>query len=312
MVQRAEALGYDYLWVADSSLHARYVYAYLVLAAHHTQRIQLGTGITHPFTRHPAVTANALVTLDAISGGRAIAGVGAGDRPVVELGLKSAPPKAVREMIHFLRRIVTGERFSYDGEHFRLVDARLHYPYRPNLPVYVAGSGPKMLGLAGEVADGLLIQVGVWPDCLQAALEHVRQGAAKAGRSLDAIDLSAMTYGSVRDDRRQALDECRPFAAWVPQTVPQYCAIAGIPAADVAAVQRVYKGGELHEAAEAAAVATEQMIDKFTLSGTPAEVRAKVDGILSTGIRHVTFFPMGEDHLGGMERFAQHVIAHFR
>lgn len=311
LAQRAEVLGFTHLWVADSSLHAGYVYSYLTLAAVHTKRIRLGTGITHPMTRHAAQAANAMATLDAMSGGRAVLGVGAGDRPVRELGLRPAPVKAVKEMIVANRRLFTGERLSFDGEFVRLVDARLHFPPRNPVPVYVAASGPRMLALGGALADGLLIQVGVWPDCLKAALEGVSQGAAGAGRSLQALDISAMTYGSVRADRRQAMDEARPFAAWIPQTVPTYCAIAGISPEDVEAVKRVYQGGELHEAVEAARAATDEMIEKFTLSGTPAEVRQKVEGILSTGIRHITYFPMGSNRLGGIERFAQGVMAHY-
>lgn len=309
--KRAEELGFTHLWVADSSLHAREVYEYLTLAAVNTESIQIGTGITHPFTRHPAITANAIATLDAISEGRAVLGIGAGDRPVAELGLRPAPVKVVGEAIGLIRRLLAGKRFSYKGEAFQLIDAKLHRSAVDRIPIYVAGSGPKMLGLGGELADGLLIQVGVWPDCLKYALERVKVGLSRAGRSIGELDISAMTYGSVRDERRLAMDESRPFAAWIPQTVPQYCEIAGIRPEDVAAVRQVYRGGELHEAAEAASAATDEMIEKFTMSGTPKEVRDKVDGVLSTGIRHITYFPMGDDRLDGAERFARGVMRHF-
>jgi 5,10-methylenetetrahydromethanopterin reductase len=312
IARRAEELGFDTLWVADSSLHGRYVYAYLAFAAVHTLRIRLGTGITHPVTRHPAVTVNAIATVDTISRGRAVLGVGAGDRPVRELGLRPASPRTVRDLILLTRELAAGHRISFAGETFRVVDARLRFPSRPDLPIYVAASGPRMLEMGGEVADGLLVQVGVWPPCVEAAVDAIGRGANRTGRAVTELDVSAMVYGSVRDDPRQARDESRPFAAWIPQTVPQYCRIAGIPDADVEAVRRLYRGGELHEAAEAAAVATDEMIDKFTLSGSPAEVRAKVARLVETGIRHITFFPMGSDRAGGVERFARHVMTYFQ
>jgi 5,10-methylenetetrahydromethanopterin reductase len=311
LAKRAEELGFSYFWVADSGLHARYIYAYLALAAFNTQSIQIGTGITNPILRHPGVSANAIATIDAISGGRAVMGVGAGDRPLAELGYRPAPVKAVREMITVSRRLFAKERFSFDGDSCQLVDAKLHFPERPDLPIYVAASGPKMLALGGEVADGVFVQVGVWPACLRLALESVASGAARADRPLEEVDVIAMTYGSVRDNRRQAMDESRPFAAWIPQTVPTYCEVAGISRADMETVQRVYQGGELHEATEAANAVTDEMIEKFTLSGTPSEVRDKVSSILAAGMNHIAFFSMGAERVGGVERFAEGVMAHY-
>src|SRR5712664_232327 len=89
-IRDVEAAGFSHLWITDSSLHARYVYSYLTLAALNSRHLLLGTGVTHPFTRHPAITANAIATLDEISEGRAILGIGAGDSPTVELGFAPA------------------------------------------------------------------------------------------------------------------------------------------------------------------------------------------------------------------------------
>src|SRR5436853_5290129 len=97
-VREIEAAGFTHLWITDSSLHARYVYSYLTLAALNSERLQLGTGVTHPFTRHPAINVNAIATLDEISEGRAILGIGAGDSPTVELGFAPAKVQVVREM----------------------------------------------------------------------------------------------------------------------------------------------------------------------------------------------------------------------
>src|SRR5437762_12803153 len=106
-VRDIEDAGFTHLWVTDSSLHARYVYSYLTLAALNSKLLRLGTGVTHPYTRHPAMNVNAIATLDEISEGRAIFGIGAGDSPTIELGYAPAKVQVVREMIQLTRRLLT-------------------------------------------------------------------------------------------------------------------------------------------------------------------------------------------------------------
>jgi len=309
-VRLVEDLGFEYLWVADSSLHARDVYAYLTLAATASRRLRLGTGITHPVTRHPGVTANAIATLADLSGGRAVLGVGAGDRPVRELGVAPAPVGTVREMVLALRRLLAGEEIS-GGSAFRFDHARLRYPPRYPIPIYVAASGPRMLALAGEIADGVVVQAGTHPACVGAALRSIREGAARR-RADGAIDIAVLLYGSVREDEQLAREEARPFAAWIPQTAPRYCDIAGVDPAATRRVRELYRGGELHEAVEAAAAATDEMIDAFTLAGSPGRCRALVGRLVEMGVRHIEFFPMGADRVGGLRRFAADVMSAFR
>lgn len=308
LVRRVEELGFDHLWVADSSLHARCAFSYLALAAVSSTRLRLGTGITHPVTRHPAVVANSLATLHEISDGRAVLGLGAGDRPVLELGVGPAPVAAIEDMVTLARRLLAGEEVTFDGAGFRTEHARLIAPPASGLPVYIAASGPRTLALAGRVADGVIMQVGADPRCIAAGLADVRAGRETAGRDATAVDVSALLYGAVDPDRQRARDAARPFAAWVPQTVPRYCDIAGIPPEDVETVRSRYAGGELMKAEAAAAAVTDAMVDAFTLSGTPQECRDRVTQIVeSSGVRHITFFPMGADRLGSIERFAEAV-----
>lgn len=313
LVRRVEALGFEHLWVADSSLHGRCAFTYLALAAANSTTLRLGTGITHPVTRHPAVVANSLATLQEISEGRAVLGLGAGDRPVLELGLKPASLKAVEEMVAVCRRLFTEKDVTFEGETVSTVGASL--VSRPGVPppVYVAASGPRTLGLAGRIGDGVIVQAGAHPDTIGYALQHVRGGADDAGREFSAIDATVILYGALDPDGRRARDAARPFAAWIPQTVPEYCRIAGIPERDVEAVRRRYSGGELMKAHDAAGAVSDAMVDAFTLSGTPNECRDRVEQVVeATGIGHVTFFPMGEDRIASIERFADAVAAPLR
>src|SRR5689334_20270408 len=108
-VRTIEDGGFDYLWVCDSSLHARDVIAYLTLAAVNTTRLKLGVSVFQPYTRHPAIDVNAILTLNEISKGRAMMAVGAGDRPQLELGYTPAPVQLVKEMIDVSRKLMRGE-----------------------------------------------------------------------------------------------------------------------------------------------------------------------------------------------------------
>ena len=183
LAQRAEQLGFDYLWVADSSLHGRDVYSYLTLAALHTTRIQLGTGVTHPLTRHPAINVNSIATIHEISGGRAVLGIGAGDRPGLELGLEPAKRQSIEEMVTLSRRMLAGETVTFQGATFDTNEAHLIHPPRSMLPIHIAASGPRTLRLAGALADGVLMQVGVHPTCVSYAIERVAEGVAHRGGS---------------------------------------------------------------------------------------------------------------------------------
>lgn len=308
LVRLVERLGFEHLWVADSSLHARSAYCYLTLAALHSERLRLGTGITQPVTRHPAIVANAVATLQEISNGRMTLGFGSGDRPVHEIGLKTARLADMRDSMWLFRKLFAGEPATMDSRLFSTNEASLVGREPLDVPIYMAASGPKTLALAGELADGVLVQVGVDPKCVSAALELIAVGARKSNRSLDELDIVLMCYGSVDTDRAVARDAARPFAAWIPQTVPRYCRIAGIPDEDVQRIKDVYEGGELMKAEHAAEVVTEQMIDAFTLAGTATEVREKIAVLTQeTAVRHFAFFPMGDNRLDVVRGFADSV-----
>lgn len=307
-VRDLEAGGFTHLWVTDSSLHARYVYSYLTLAALNSRHLRLGPGVTHPFTRHPAITVNAIATLDELSGGRAMVGLGAGDRPTAELGFRPAPLAVLREMIEITRRLLAGEKVSSAGPAFRLVDAELHYKARDRVPIYMACSGPKMLALAGEVADGVIAQCGIFPEAVEFARACIAEGAGRAGRSLAEIDLWVMACGTLAEDRTQALNGSRAMAAWFAQTAPHCCDLAGIEPKVVQRIREAYGGGEFHLAKDAAALVPDKMVEQFTLAGTPGEVQARVASLVNMGVTGLNFMPIGPARTQSFQLFAEHVV----
>ena len=296
MVREIEGMGYDHLWITDSSLHARDAFVYLTLAARGSERLRLGTNCTHPHTRHPAVTANALASVNEVSGGRAILGVGAGDSPVEELGKSLAKLSEVRSMLDFARRLYTGERFDYSGPHFAMHKGQLHYGLDGVSPpkIYMTASGPKMLELAGAVADGVIVHCGVFPEGLEFATSHVRRGAESAGRNFADIDFAWQVFGVLDEDLHRARDAARPMAAWFPLRSPLYCDLAGVPADLARQIRDVYSGGEFHEAVRAHQMTTDDMVDKFTITGGTAIWKDRLAMAKEYGVSHIELFGLGD------------------
>ena len=302
MAEEIETLGFDELWLTDSSLHARYVHVYLTLAARRTRRIQLGTAVTNPVSRHPAVTATAFATLAELSGGRMVLGIGAGDRPLLALGHKPAPLKLLQTSIEGIRRLWTGEQVDFEGAGFRLDHAHMREPGPTSMPVYMSASGPKTLQLAGRIADGVILLAGLNPEGLQWALDHIDRGVAQAGRS-HRPQVTVFAYGAIDEDEAKALAAGRTIAAWFPQTAPVYCDLAGLSPELVARVRAMYDGGEFQEAAAAAALLPEEFVHRMSLAGNADRARTHLENLRQLGIDSVTVFPLGEDRMKTVREF---------
>ncbi|MGH3074282.1 MAG: LLM class flavin-dependent oxidoreductase [Gaiellales bacterium] len=303
MVKRIDELGFGHLWLTDSSLHARNPYAYLTLAAKASPGLRLGTAVTNPLTRHPAITAAAAATLDEISDGRMILGIGAGDRPLRALGMKPAPLASLRASIAAIRELWSGASVEVDDRAFALHDARLRFDARKDIPVFISGSGPRTLELAGEVADGVILLVGLFPAALAWAIEHVDRGAANAGRPRPHIAVFA--YGAIGDDEEAALASARSIAAWFPQTAPVVCELAGLPASLVEEVRARYAGGEFQEAAEAAQLLPDEFVRSVALAGDAGQARARITAAVDAGADSVHVFPLGAERMRTVEGFAR-------
>ncbi len=206
--RRSEDLGLDAFWYGDEKFY-RAVYTGLAACALATSRIRLGPGVTEPYTRHPALTALAVASLDELSGGRAVLGYGAGRVGFPQMGIAlERSAVRLREAIHIIRRLWAGERFSFKGETVTWSDAALQFPTRAGIPIYLAADGPHTLRLAGEVADGVIVAHCASPLILRPKLELVRQGQARAGRSTGP-DVLARLDVSLSRDRENAIYQGR-------------------------------------------------------------------------------------------------------
>jgi 5,10-methylenetetrahydromethanopterin reductase len=302
MVAEIESLGFSHLWLTDSSLHARNSYIYLTLAAASSSRLRLGTAVTNPVTRHPAITAAAAATLDEVSAGRAILGIGAGDRPLLALGRRPCSPAELADAIEAIRALWSGDEVTLTASGFALDHARLRFGASAGLPIFVSASGPKTLEMAGGLADGVILLVGLFPDAITWALEHIDRGARAAGRPRPHTALFA--YGSISDDSGAALEAGRSIAAWFPQTAPHLCELAGLPAEVAAAVRASYAGGEFQEAQAAARLLPDGFVRRMALAGDAREASERIGDVLAAGVDSVHVFPLGADRMATVRAFA--------
>src|SRR5579872_5800594 len=184
-----EREGFHQLWYSNHKLY-RDLWIGMAVAAQATQRVEIGSFVAEPYSQHPAQIAAAIATIDELSGGRAILGLGAGGANFKELGtVRARPAVALRESIEIARGLLRGERVAYSGNIFKAEDVWLHLPSRAELPIVLASRGDRVLRMGGEVADGVMIATYATPEGLRHGREMVREGSTKAGRPEDAVRL---------------------------------------------------------------------------------------------------------------------------
>ncbi|HEY7493218.1 MAG TPA: LLM class flavin-dependent oxidoreductase [Candidatus Tectomicrobia bacterium] len=316
LAQLQEECGYETFWYADERFF-REVYAGLTCVALHTRTLQVGTMVTDPYTRHPALTAMAIATLDEIAGGRAILGLGAGVAGFREMHIaRHKPAQAMRETVAVVRALLRGETVDVRGEVIALTHGQLDFqPVRPQVPVYIASNGPLGLALAGEIAQGAVMQSAVAPALVDWFIAQVRRGAQRAGRALSEVDLVARLNLCIHEDPRVAKDVMRPTVVRTLITQqPHFRTFVTAGLALPARLQETITAlGYTHDAAllaPAAALVPDDFVDALTLAGTVEDVAAQVVRLVRQGVTHVMVYPIAPD--GDVERllrsFAQEVM----
>jgi 5,10-methylenetetrahydromethanopterin reductase len=313
----AEAAGYDHFWLADERFF-REVYASLTLVAHHTSRITVGTCVTDPYSRHPALTAMAIATLDEIAGGRAMLGLGAGISGFAELGIKrEKPARAIREAITLIRRLLAGEEVDLQGEVVSFDHGRLDFtPTRAAVPIYVASNGPLGQRVAGALADGAIMEGCGNPAEARALGAATAAGAAEAGRRVGDVQLVARLNACIAPDGKAARDVLRPrvartlgagrlnFATLQEQGL-------ALPEAARAQVAGVSYAAGVTPYLPLLPLITDRVVDALTLAGTVDEVTEHVVALGSAGIGQVMIYPFAPPD-GSVDdtirRFGQEVL----
>lgn len=318
LVTFAEGLGFDVAWMPDQTFH-RDPYLTLAACAQATQRITLGVGVTNPYTRHPAMTARTAATLAELCGGRFILGIGAGNRKelIDLLGLPSDRAGArCREMTLTVKRLLAGETVSFHSPTLTLKGVTLEGLAAPSTPVYLAARGPKILRASGEVADGVIIGALVSEGGLRFALDHVRAGARKAGRTLDHFEIVSWALTVVTPQKTEIMQGLRPMVAHiVGGAPPEVLDAIGMTRDRIGEFKRVYVDGG---PAGAARLVDPALADMLTIVGDAHEVSDRVAGLAAAGVGQIAVLMPGEgrgshafpgfDHRGNLERVARDVM----
>jgi 5,10-methylenetetrahydromethanopterin reductase len=287
-VGAAEQASIDYLWYGNEKLHPD-MWIGLTAAALHSKTIKVGTFVADPYSLHPAMTAALLATLDHYSGGRAVLVLGAGGSGLHELGLeRHRPVEAIENAIGIIRELLRGGRVDRNGPPFS-AHAQLHFSARPDVPIWIASRGQRVLELGGRIADGVMIGAIARPEDIAWAIGKIRAGALHAGRSFDQILISARVDVVVDPDRAAARDALRSFVAGVlSASYPDRGFVERAGLTLPAELEAVCRTKDLRLAWSSARLVPDEVVDALTWAGTPDDVAEHIAAVRDLGVGNVT------------------------
>jgi len=283
-VKLAEELGYESAWVAEG--HGGDQFAILSACAMATKRIRLGTSISSVFVRSIPTIAMAAATVDQLSNGRFILGLGSSHRVQVEPehGIPYRKPiQRLRESVEIIRTLLRHGSVSYKGEIISIERFDLWFtPLRPEIPIYLAALFPKMLQVCGEIAQGVIL---TWStlEAGRRAAENIAIGAQRVGRRVEEVDIASLLPCYVTADRRQAFDAMRSSVAFYGGFFPRYNRLmAESGFADAAhAIKAAWDRAGLEAATR---MVPDALIEAISISGPPSECRERVEAYRRSGI----------------------------
>lgn len=298
----------------DDIPHFKSCWAILHTLAAHTQKVKLGASVTHPFFRHPLCTASELAVLDEISEGRAVLGIGRGDREYYDsVGLHPENQvRAVKEAVEVIRYLLSGKREGYRGKVFTIKEGLTlaFTPNRSSLPVYIGTTGPKMFQVAGEVADGVQSAGLCSTSYVAVAAENVRIGANRAGRHPKEIRIGADIWTCLSDDRAAAEGLLKPLLANRIPKLASMMASLGIDPQEVRAIEEAEARGDLRAAAS---FVSDNMMGTLAIWGTAQDAVIRIKELERAGVQHINLKkPLGPDLPQAIRIIGEEVIPRVR
>ena len=306
----AESRGFEAVWQAESRL-VREATVPMAAYAAVTDRLKVGSGVVNNWTRNVGLLAATFSTLDDLAPGRVILGIGAWWDPLAsKVGItRTHPLQAMRETVEVTRRLLAMENVTYQGEFVNMDDVQIdivHGDRSPKaVPIYIGATGMKMMELAGEIGDGVVLNYMVGPKYNVDALAALSAGAERAGRTIDDIDRPQLVVCSLDDDRDAALDRARELLTQYLGQQPHIMKASGV---DPALIEEINK--ELTWPAEAEDIrrvmhlVPDDAVQMISASGTPDECRAKVREYVENGCTCPILYPLGDDVKAMIDAFA--------
>ncbi len=286
-----ENLNFNYLWITDHYMNRN---AYIILSTilYKTSKIKLGVGISNPYTTHPAWLASLIGTLSEISNGRVALGLGSGDKTTLEsIGIsREKPLTTVKEALIIVKKLLSGDIVNFEGEVFKLRNAKLNFT-PPKVPIYIGAQAPKMLELAGQLGDGVLINAS-HPEIIQELLKHVKKGLEKSNRNIKEIDITACTCISIDSDVEKAKKAVKPIIAFIiAGTRDEILIKYDINMSKVSSIREELSRGNIQKAVD---YVDDDMISYFSITGNLNNCLERIKEILKREVSHIVFgSPLG-------------------
>jgi 5,10-methylenetetrahydromethanopterin reductase len=308
--QRAEALGFEAVFFADSQMNNVDCYQVMAICAVNTKKIRFGAAVTNMVYRDPTIIANSFATLNEISDGRAIIGLGTGDGPVYSLGRTATRLadferglKIIRDLLHDRGVTVPQGKERAPGT------VMLKVGKRP-APIYISAEGPQTLRVAGRLCDGAILGTGFDLDVFEWAVARIAEGAQETGRSVSEIDMMPAGMIYVDDDGERARRRVRSRLAnrahhnfrYTYETVPQE---------ELAAVKQFMEHFDISKPIEERVdpeLVTDYLIRRFTIAGTPEECALRVKALAAAGVKRLLLTPPNAGYYETMEAWGRRVI----
>ena len=286
VAREAEAMGFSTLWIWDTTIYTKDAYVALAIAAQATRKIKLGPGVSNPLTRHISVIANGIATLDDLSGGRAVLGVGRGAPGSANaLGYATESMAQFERKLRDLRALVSGEEIEIEGRGAYRVQT-----VGRRIPIYLSVWGPKMTELAGRLADGALIAGPSDAAAMGLKLARLRKAAQSAGRGSGEVEAHVQLTMSWDDYPSLAIERVRPVvtyqlrrapASWRDET-PESLQEEVAAIRDSKSFGRSPSGG-------GEGLASDALVRHAAIVGTMEECRERMREIVSLGPEEITF-----------------------
>jgi 5,10-methylenetetrahydromethanopterin reductase len=292
LARLADDSGMESIWMSDHLCFRDSLTTSMALLAS-TQRIKVAPAPMSPYSRQPIISAMSIATMAEFAPGRVIASPGTGNAAALkEAGIESPRPlKTMREYVEILRRLLSGETVNFLGEMFQVHGAKMGFVPSAPIQMYLTAVRPKMLRLAGEIGDGVLLSAGCAPGYIAQCVAEIKKGAQKAGKSLADRDVAGFVTASVAENPGEAIEANKMFLAYIFRNTHH-------------AENIRLGGGKVDQEALAAAVAkrdweaakkfiSDDVVHAHSVAGTAGECRSQLESFVEAGLNLPILLPMG-------------------
>jgi probable F420-dependent oxidoreductase len=314
LIELTEKHGFEFGWTYDSHILWQESYATLALAADRTQRLKLGHFVTNPGIRDPTITASWYATMQDISNGRMVMGIGRGDSSRRVVGLKPVKVAEFEAACRMIKDLMNGRAVQWNDKELQLKWVR---DDMPEIPMWIAGYGPKALAVAGRVADGVIVQLAD-PQIVQWIMDTARKAAEEVGRDPSELKCIVGAPSHISDDLASARDQVRWFPAMVSNHVMDLIERYGFDSEIPSALTEFVKARKFYDYKDHSRVGaahgefvTDEICDRFCVLGNAEQATAKLKELEAVGVDQFNIYLMTEGQEETLQTYGDRIIPEF-